>query len=279
MPLLLHSTRERGNIKLNIMAYVYRHIRLDKNEPFYIGIGKTKYRHTAKQNRNDIWEKIAAKTEYDVEILFEDVDWDFACKKEIELIKLYGRINRGTGTLANMTDGGDGNLGLVHSAEALRKISESSKLRPGHWKGKKMSKDFCDKLSKSKLGKPNFKTRGKPIPESTKEAVRKHSYGNKYHLGKKHTDESKRKMSERMKGREGANRLGVSQYSLDGKYIKSFISLMAAEKETGSYDVHTVCKGKRKSSNGYMWRYEKFIDGIAPLKYNSVGWDARLKKQ
>lgn len=22
------------------MAYVYRHIRLDKNEPFYIGIGK-----------------------------------------------------------------------------------------------------------------------------------------------------------------------------------------------------------------------------------------------
>jgi hypothetical protein len=42
------------------MAYVYRHIRLDKNEPFYIGIGKDDYSsfkrayHTGNK-RNKIW--------------------------------------------------------------------------------------------------------------------------------------------------------------------------------------------------------------------------------
>ena len=34
------------------MAYVYRHIRLDKNEPFYIGISKDAYRPFTKKGRN-----------------------------------------------------------------------------------------------------------------------------------------------------------------------------------------------------------------------------------
>jgi hypothetical protein len=179
------------------MAYVYRHIRVDKNEPFYIGIGKTKYRHTAKQNRNCIWDKIVAKTEFEVDILFEDVTWEFACQKEIEFISLYGRINNQTGILANMTNGGDGNLGLIHSKEAIEKIAESSRNRKGHWKGKKMSQEFKDKLSMAKKGKPISHLIGLPCTQKARDAVVKHSIGNKYHLGKHHTEESKRKMSEK----------------------------------------------------------------------------------
>lgn len=188
------------------MAYVYRHIRHDKNEPFYIGIGKTKYRATAKQNRNPIWNRIVEKTTYGVEILFDDIQWETACEKEIEFIKMYGRIDKKTGILANMTDGGDGNLGLVHSDEALNKIRQSSKNRIGHWKGKKMSDDFKLKVSRGKSGIANLKLRGRSLPQSVIDAVRKHSYGNKYHLGKKHTEESKKKMSEGMKGRIPHNR-------------------------------------------------------------------------
>ena len=85
------------------MAVVYRHIRKDKNEPFYIGIGHTEERAYKKSQRNNMWHKITAKTDYEVEILFENVSWEFAKEKEIELISLYGRKDIRTGTLCNLT--------------------------------------------------------------------------------------------------------------------------------------------------------------------------------
>jgi hypothetical protein len=96
------------------MAYVYRHIRLDKNEPFYIGIGSDKnfYRAYEKERRNHIWKKIVAKTEYEIEILFDNIDRLEACKKEIEFINLYGKKCNNTGILCNLTGGGDGSIGI-----------------------------------------------------------------------------------------------------------------------------------------------------------------------
>lgn len=115
------------------MAYVYRHIRLDKNEPFYIGFSVNKYRPNIKsgggRSRNPLWSSIAAKTKYDVEILFSDLSIDDALKKEIELIKLYGRINMGTGALANLTDGGEGVVNIC--PEKRKKIAAS-------WERKKL---------------------------------------------------------------------------------------------------------------------------------------------
>jgi hypothetical protein len=110
------------------MGYVYRHIRLDKNEPFYIGIGgfdKTDNdykRAFDKTRRNNIWLKIINKTDYRVEILFDDLLFDECCFKEIELIKLYGRIDLKTGTLANMTNGGESGYGRVVSEITREKL-------------------------------------------------------------------------------------------------------------------------------------------------------------
>lgn len=98
------------------MTVVYRHIRKDKNQPFYIGIG-SKYRANTKHERNSIWNRIVNKTDYYVEILFEYQDREDAIKKEMELISLYGRINNGTGILSNMTDGGEGAVGSVFTKE------------------------------------------------------------------------------------------------------------------------------------------------------------------
>ena len=57
--------------------YVYRHIRLDKNEPFYIGIGNKKNYARAYQTnpdrRNEIWCKIFNKTDIEIEIILEDL--------------------------------------------------------------------------------------------------------------------------------------------------------------------------------------------------------------
>jgi hypothetical protein len=49
--------------------------------------------------------------------ILETLDEAEAFKKEIELIALYGRRNIGTGTLFNLTDGGEGLSGAVKTAE------------------------------------------------------------------------------------------------------------------------------------------------------------------
>ena len=101
------------------MPYVYRHIRLDKNEPFYIGIGSdmTNKRANERARRSELWKKIVAKSDYEIEILFDDITYDEAKLKEIEFIKLYGRIDLNNGTLANLTDGGDG---MINPSQEFR---------------------------------------------------------------------------------------------------------------------------------------------------------------
>lgn len=129
------------------MAYVYRHIRLDKNEPFYIGIGtdKTYKRANEKARRSEFWKKIVSKTKYEIEIIYDDIDFELAKIKEKEFIKLYGRKNLGTGTLVNMTDGGDGTKGKIITDEYRRKLSEAAK-------GKIIPQWQRDKISNSHIG-------------------------------------------------------------------------------------------------------------------------------
>jgi hypothetical protein len=131
------------------MAVVYRHIRLDKNETFYIGIGKTKERAYKTTSRNSYWKNIVDRTQYSIEILFEDLSWEEAQKKEKELIELYGRKDIGTGILSNMTDGGDGLNNP--SEETLVKMSQSHK-------GKKLTVEHKHKISENsgKKGISNF---------------------------------------------------------------------------------------------------------------------------
>src|SRR6478736_5637994 len=99
----------------NSTYFLYRHIRLDTNQVFYIGIGKMyndnksyewKYRRafeSSKYKRNTIWRRIVAKTNYEVEILLESDSLSFIKQKEKEFIKLYGRADLGLGPLCNLT--------------------------------------------------------------------------------------------------------------------------------------------------------------------------------
>jgi len=110
------------------MAYVYRHIRLDTDEVFYIGIGSDTdgnyVRANSKHQRNKHWYSVS-KNGYDVEILFDNLLWEDACKKEKEFIKLYGRKDLKEGTLVNKTNGGDGSVGAIISEETRKKISKA----------------------------------------------------------------------------------------------------------------------------------------------------------
>ncbi len=119
--------------------YLYRHIRLDKQEPFYIGIGKvrskysntleSKYERAYSKKRSLFWKRIITKTDYKVEILLESNSEYFIKNKEIEFIRIYGRKDLNLGTLCNLTDGGDGSFNRVNSLERNKKVSEALKLR------------------------------------------------------------------------------------------------------------------------------------------------------
>ena len=126
------------------MTTVYRHIREDKDEPFYIGIGSVN-RAKSKHERNSIWNKIVAKTKYSIEILLECDTREEAMEKEKEFISLYGRKNINTGCLANMTNGGEGTVNVVFTEErkALMSNRYSGKGNP---RAKKVYCGYLDKI-------------------------------------------------------------------------------------------------------------------------------------
>ena len=162
------------------MAYVYQHIRLDTNEVFYIGIGKTKRRAYSKSGRNKHWHNIVNKGGYSIQIILDRITWEKACEKEKEFIAFYGRRDMGLGTLVNMTEGGDGSVGRMVSEELRKRMSniiKGKKLAP-------LSKEHKQKISntiKGKKRKPLSKEHKQKISESEK--------------GKKISDESRQKMS------------------------------------------------------------------------------------
>jgi hypothetical protein len=187
------------------MAYIYRHIRVDKNEPFYIGIGSDSIYRRAKtrDGRNKIWKGIVKRSNFEVDILFDDISFDKAKQKEIEFISLYGRIDKGTGTLCNLTDGGEGMLGAIVSEETRLKRSIANKGNKSRT-GQKLSDEQKAKLSAIHKGrkkvytkegyeaflKAREKTKGRKQPQ---EEIERRRLAN---TGKKRSDEIRKKMSE-----------------------------------------------------------------------------------
>lgn len=120
---------------------VYEHRKKDNNELFYIGIGSYKYRPYEKRRRNNYWNNIVNKHGLTVNIIYKVDTWQQACIIETMLISKYGRIDKGTGILCNMTDGGDGSYGFKQSKEQIEN-------RVKHFRGKKQSQELINKRAK-----------------------------------------------------------------------------------------------------------------------------------
>jgi hypothetical protein len=185
-------------------------------EPFYIGKGKG-HRHKIhlcessikndpnKHKANTIRKIRSSNLEPIVEILsfFEnEVD---AFNEEKRLISLYGRADLKNGPLTNMTDGGEGTLNKVITAEYRKKLSDSTKqaIKDGKLaanilafahsqKGKKQTAAHVEKRAAQKRGsKLSDETKSKiskshSIIRQTQEWKSKASLSQ---LGKKHSRE------------------------------------------------------------------------------------------
>jgi hypothetical protein len=109
-----------------------------------------------------------------------------AFKHEIYMIAVFGRKDLGTGILHNRTNGGDGVSGAIRSEESKIKYSESKKGKNNPQYGK--------------LGK-NSHNYGKSHSEETRKKLSERQKGEKNHnYGKSFSEETRRKMSEAQKG-------------------------------------------------------------------------------
>lgn len=212
------------------MAIVYRHIRLDKNEPFYIGIGLTEKRAYSKKDRNRWWKNIVSKTDYNVEILFNGLSWEEACEKEKEFITLYGRKDINTGSLCNLTCGGDGVI----------ELSEETRYR---------------------IGKGN---RGIPKSEEIKQKIRERNTGKKFSKEsvvrgietRTRNGTIKRSEKTKLKIILANNKAVVCWKNKDLSDLKEYPSIKIAQKELNVKNVSLVCNGYRKTSGGYFWKFK-----------------------
>ena len=210
--------------------YVYIHRRLDNNSIFYVGKGKGN-RAFALNGRNKYWNNIVNKCGFKSEILYDNLEEQKALDLETKTIQEIGRKN-----LCNMTDGGEGLSGHKQSEEHKRKIresntgkkrSEEAKLKISlSCKGKIMSKETKIKISKFQKGRTHTKETklkislghiNKKLSEEHKRKISEFQIGResirkgcKYGAlsethkikiseslkGHKHSEETKRKMSE-----------------------------------------------------------------------------------
>jgi hypothetical protein len=223
--------------------YVYALLRPDLPDPFYVwlwqpfyfgkGCDWRMYRHRQEANkllhksgRKDIkiniihtlWEN---NSDFKEVILFDNLIEKEAFALEKKLIAKYGRINNGTGCLANLTDGGEGSVGYRHTEEIIQWLrifqkrkkhtEEHKKELSERWKGE-LNPNFGRIYSAEEKQIVSDRFKGVQVGEKnpffgcrhTEETKKKISefliefYSNNVHpcLGMKHSEESRRKNSE-----------------------------------------------------------------------------------
>lgn len=108
--------------------YVYKHLRKDTREVFYVGKGEGN-RHKSKIGRNPYWKNIVEKHGLIIEIIeYFDAE-KLAFEAEARLIASIGRKDLGKGPLVNMSDGGEGASGAVRTLEQRKTYSEKTWMR------------------------------------------------------------------------------------------------------------------------------------------------------
>jgi hypothetical protein len=263
------------------MAVVYQHRRLDTNEVFYVGIGKTKQRSEVFHGRSIDWQKVLLESQILVEIVTENITIEEAGEIEKNLVKKYGRKDLGLGPLVNLTDGGEYssyNCGKIsiYKEEKSKFINDKDlsiyledgwkKGRPSYVSEKIKSKwtkerkiEYSDRFSGSNAYWYGKTGEGTPMYGKKRLDIK----GNKHWMKK---EKYKKMISDRMSGENNPmygkiydahpRAKKIDQFSLDGSYIRTWNCIIEAKKELNIFHIDKVCSGKRKSAGGYIWKYK-----------------------
>jgi len=223
--------------------YVYIHRKSTDGSVFYVGKGIN--RRAWSKNRSSYWHRVAKKYGFTVSIISRFSNEKCAFSFERALISFYGKDN-----LVNMTDGGEGPSGMVHSDEAKERKSKAISgnkhpfwglFGPDHPRfGKKNSDATRKQMSVSATGIP--------CKPETREKLRAANLG-------------------KVTSRETIEKLKLSNVKpIKTKCGLKFFSIRNAVswlKETGKEKAQVgpiihCCMAKRnyKSAYGYVWEYD-----------------------
>lgn len=218
------------------------------NGKIYIGITtkslRERHREHMKSLRDGTYFHNAIKKHgidaFNLEIIDKAQTRDELCQLERHYIEQYKSFAyRDDSNGYNCTIGGDGMTGQ------LGKLNSQYGVSPRERMSEEQYNDWLEKIRN-----PSDEVR-KKISDAWKD--------NKYFLGKKHTDETKKRMSELKKGREALNKVKVNQFDLNGNFITSHNSITeATQMMTSSKSSAGICsalKGKRRTAYGYIWKY------------------------
>jgi hypothetical protein len=201
--------------------YTYAYLREDKT-PYYIGKGRG----------NRIYDKRRTikppKDKSLILFLKKGLTEAEAFKHEVYMIFVLGRKDLGTGILRNLTNGGEGSSGAVHSKEHRRKNSEARIGEKHPQFGVPRTEETKKKISESKSGVPRTEETKKKISEarSGKYAGENHpNYGKTgaLHQGSKAIIAIKPDGTELHFGSigEATRELKIDSGGLRGRYLKT----------------------------------------------------------
>lgn len=172
--------------------YIYELWDPIKVEPFYVGKGKDskrskrylehikramglkQFKDNNKHKLNRIRKIILTGFKPEIRIVFKTCDESEAFEKEKELISFYGRRDKKTGSLTNLTDGGDGCSGRHFSEEERKKIALRVRGKGNPMYGKKHTLKALQDMSKAAKARP-----GTPHKEEWKQHLRENNAGGK----------------------------------------------------------------------------------------------------
>jgi hypothetical protein len=167
--------------------YVYAFLRSKDSEhgkkftPYYIGKGSGR-RWVDRTGRI-----IPAPSSKDyIAFVAENLTEQEAFAMEEYCIRLYGRIDLGTGILRNLTNGGEGTTGWVMPREQAERMSQILK-------GRTLSQETRQRMAEAQRGRTHS-------PDTIEKMSRRAAgAGNAFH-GRKHSEESRMKMSKTRTG-------------------------------------------------------------------------------
>jgi group I intron endonuclease len=174
--------------------------------------------------------------------LIDCLDEVDAYKIEMEYINEIGRVCDSSGPLTNISAGGE-NPPKFYDLP-LDKQEEIRKI----FRSKKYSQETIEKRRKNTLGKKRTEEFKKKLSESRK------GDGNPMY-GKKCSQEHKSKTSKSLINKKG---ITVVQMDLYGNTIKEYPSAHEVERQLGYKFgvIARVCRGERKTAYNFIWKYK-----------------------
>lgn len=202
--------------------YVYIYVHPITNVPFYVGYGKNdryishikeaKYTKTSNHKLNTIRKILEENLVPTIVIVDDNLDKSTACELETFLISEIGRRCNNTGTLTNITSGGDGGdtFSTNPNKDDIRnKISEKSKLYNNIDERKVLQSEIAKRVNSNMSAESREQARINMI--NTKNSI-------EWKESHKVTEETKRKQSDVHKERYKDEKLRV-KCSLNAKNI------------------------------------------------------------